>query len=74
MLYTGEKCNNALNVNTSVKVYDAITCAENGYDTSMCLHKEDMCPAADWLVPIVLGVYTLVTQVMMLNLLIAMFR
>ena len=32
------------------------------------------CPAIDWLVPIVLGIYTLIIQVMMLNILIAMFR
>jgi len=57
-----------------MKVYDAVTCAADGYDTSMCLNKEDQCPAIDWLVPIVLGIYTLVTQVMMLNLLIAIFR
>jgi len=58
----------------SVKAYDAFTCAAEGYDTSECLNKEDLCPAIDWLGPIILGVYTLVTQVMMLNLLIAMFR
>jgi len=58
----------------SVKGYDAFTCAAEGYDTSACLNKEDLCPAIDWLGPIILGVYTLVTQVMMLNLLIAMFR
>jgi len=57
-----------------MKVYDAFTCAADGYDTSKCLNKEDMCPAIDWLVPILLGVYTLITQVMMLNLVIAMFR
>jgi len=57
-----------------MKVYDAYTCAADGRDTSQCLNKEDMCPASDWLVPLLLVVYTLITQVMMLNLVIAMFR
>jgi len=70
---TGSSCTNQ-SATASIKVYDAFTCAADGYDTSKCLNKEDMCPAIDWLVPIVLGVYTLITQVMMLNLLIAMFR
>jgi len=58
----------------NIKIYDAFTCAAQGYDTSKCLNKEDLCPANEWLGPLVLGGYTLVTQVMMLNLLIAMFR
>jgi len=70
---TGKECANESST-ASVKVYDAYSCAANGYDTSMCLNKEDKCPAVDWLVPIVLGVYTLIVQAMMLNLLIAMFR
>jgi len=58
-----------------MKVYDAYTCAADGYHTSTCLNKEDRCPASPhWLVPIVLGIYTLIIQVMMLNILIAIFR
>ena len=63
-----------MSATASVKAYDAFTCAAEGHETSRCLNKEDLCPAIDWLGPIVLSVYTLVTQVMMLNLLIAMFR
>ena len=70
---TGGLCSNN-SATAGVKVHDAFTCAADGYDTSTCLNKEDQCPASDWLVPIILGVYTLITQVMMLNLLIAMFR
>jgi len=69
----GASCTNDSET-AGIKVYDAYTCAANGHDTSQCLHKEDMCPAIDWLVPILLGIYTLITQVMMLNLVIAMFR
>ena len=69
----GFSCTND-SVTAGIKVYDAYTCAANGHDTSQCLHKEDLCPAIDWLVPILLGIYTLITQVMMLNLVIAMFR
>ena len=58
----------------NVKVYDAYTCAADGYNTSRCLNKEDLCPATDWLVPVLLVFYTLTVQVMMLNLVIAMFR
>jgi len=58
----------------SLKVYDAYKCAAGGYDTSQCLSKEDKCPAINWLVPIVLIIYNLITQVLMLNLVIAMFR
>ena len=70
---TGRDCTN-VSATASIKVYDAYTCAANGYNTSMCLNKEDKCPATDWLVPVVLGVYMLIVQAMMLNLLIAMFR
>ena len=69
----GNSCTND-SATASIKIHDAFSCAAEGYDTSQCLNKEDLCPASDWLVPIVLGVYTLITQVMMLNLLIAMFR
>jgi len=69
----GNSCTND-SATASIKIHDAFSCAAGGYDTSRCLNKEDQCPANDWLVPIVLGVYTLITQVMMLNLLIAMFR
>jgi len=68
--WTGDLCNKT----ASGKVHDAFTCAADGYDPSTCLNKEDQCPAIDWLGPILLAVYTLITQVMMLNLLIAMFR
>jgi len=69
----GDICSNNSET-ASMKVYDAYTCAAYGHDTSQCLNKEDMCPAITWLVPVVLVVYTLVTQVLMLNLVIAMFR
>jgi len=71
---TGSKCDEKQTANRTTKPYDAVTCAAEGHDPSRCLHKEDMCPAIDWLVPIVLGIYTLVMQVLMLNLVIAMFR
>lgn len=70
---TGSSCTNN-SATAGMKVYDAYTCAADGHETSKCLNKEDMCPASDWLVPIVLVGYTLITQVMMLNLVIAMFR
>ena len=69
----GSSCTNESET-ADMKVYDAYTCAADGLDTSLCLHKEDMCPAIDWLVPIVYGIYTLIIQVMMLNLLIAIVR
>jgi len=72
-LSIGNSCTND-SASASIKIYDAFACAAEGYDTSTCLNKEDLCPASDWLVPVILGIYTLITQVMMLNLLIAMFR
>ena len=70
----GRDCDKFKMANRTVKIYDAVTCAAEGRDPSRCLNKEDMCPSIDWLVPIVLGIYTLVMQVLMLNLVIAMFR
>lgn len=67
---TGNSCN-AAGVN---KTYDAFTCAANGYDTSLCLSKDEMCPSIDWLMPIIMAIYALITNVLMLNLLIAIFK
>ena len=57
--------------------FTAQQCAEYGYDTTdteLCWGLADQCPANDWFVPILLALYTLITNVLMLNLLIAMFR
>lgn len=60
--------------NDTAKQYDAYTCAANGLDPSECLGKDESCPAIDWLMPIIMALYTLITNVLMLNLLIAMFK
>jgi hypothetical protein len=69
---SGASCTN-LSATASSKIHDAFTCAAHGYETSTCLNKEDLCPAIDWLMPIALAIYALIAQVMMMNLLIAMF-
>jgi hypothetical protein len=69
---SGANCTNS-SATASRKIHNAFTCAADGYDTSTCLNKEDQCPAIDWLMPILLAFYALITQVMMMNLLIAMF-
>ncbi|ESO08545.1 hypothetical protein HELRODRAFT_190762 [Helobdella robusta] len=51
----------------------ALDCAVYGYESDKCYGKEDNCVANDWVVPILLAIYALITNVMMLNLLIAMF-
>jgi hypothetical protein len=66
---TGKSC-----TNSSGKLYDAFTCAADDYDNTLCLNKDDQCPSIDWLMPIVMAIYALITNVLMLNLLIAMFK
>ena len=63
--------------NDGSRNFTARQCAEYGYDTTdteLCWGLADQCPANDLLVPILLALYTLITNVLMLNLLIAMFR
>lgn len=72
-MFAGNSCTNQSSTANN-KLYDAFTCAANGYDTTECLNKDDLCPATSWLMPIVMAVYALVTNVLMLNLLIAMFK
>jgi len=39
------RCNESVAVD--VKLYDAHTCAVHGYDTALCLHKQELCPATN---------------------------
>lgn len=51
----------------------AYTCAVYGLASDRCWGKAEKCVANHWVVPILLAFYALITNVMMLNLLIAMF-
>ena len=43
-------------------------------DPNICLGAAEHCPATIWFVPILLAFYLLLTNILMLNLLIAIFR
>lgn len=46
----------------------------SGIDIPLCEDDLDRCPEVNRIVPVMLGIYILFTQILMFNLLIAMFR
>lgn len=51
-----------------------IVCYSSGIDIPVCEPDLDRCPEVNRIVPVMLGIYILFTQILMFNLLIAMFR
>lgn len=69
---TGDSCKYNETGQTAADVCASMDYKE--YSEATCAGKEQQCPAINWLVPIILAIYALITNVLMLNLLIAMFR
>ena len=68
----GESCEASATQTSSPE--DCASMDSDDFNRTLCPGKEEKCPSINWFGPIFLAIYALITNVLMINLLIAMFR